>query len=226
MKKLSRVLWGVVLIVFGLLLALNAFDVVDLNAVSFDGWWTLFIIIPSVVGLFTEHRKFGNIITLCVGVVLLLACQQVIEWDVLFSLAVPVLIVLCGLRLVFDRKRPDETDLSLPATETATLPNGTAIFSGQDINFGGETFDGVQLTAIFGGIECNLKQAVIEKDCVIYATTIFGGADILLPDTVNVKVRSRSLFGGVSDKTANNSPDNHITIYVEATCLFGGVDLK
>ena len=103
----------------------------------------------------------------------------------------------------------------------------TAVFSGQDVYCRGELLrDGAQITAVFGGIECDLREAVFEQDCVIRATAVFGGVDILLPANVNVQVKSCSLFGGVSDKTLNHSADNAVTVYVEAVCLFGGVDLK
>ncbi|MEE1161236.1 MAG: DUF5668 domain-containing protein, partial [Acutalibacteraceae bacterium] len=76
MKKLSKILWGVVLILVGGIFALNAFDITDIT-VFFDGWWTLFIIIPCLVGIFSEREKTGNIIGLLIGVFLLLCCQNV-----------------------------------------------------------------------------------------------------------------------------------------------------
>ena len=42
MKKLSKILWGVVLVLVGGIFALNAFGITNFE-VFFDGWWTLFI---------------------------------------------------------------------------------------------------------------------------------------------------------------------------------------
>ena len=42
MKKASSILWGIVLIAVGVVLALNVFNIMDIN-LFFDGWWTLFI---------------------------------------------------------------------------------------------------------------------------------------------------------------------------------------
>ena len=61
MKKAGSVLWGIVLIAAGVIWALNEFNVTNIN-VFFDGWWTLFIIVPCAIGLFTEREKTGNII--------------------------------------------------------------------------------------------------------------------------------------------------------------------
>lgn len=79
---------------------------------------------------------------------------------------------------------------------------------------------------MFGGIKCDLRGAIIEKDCVINASAVFGGVDIFLPAYVNVKVRSNSIFGGVSDKKHRNSPQNTVTVYVNGSGMFGGVEIQ
>ena len=78
MKKVSSILWGLVLVAAGVIFALNAFNITDID-VFFDGWWTLFIIIPCAIGLFTEREKIGNIIGIVVGVFLLLCCQDILN---------------------------------------------------------------------------------------------------------------------------------------------------
>ncbi len=94
------------------------------------------------------------------------------------------------------------------------------------MNFDGEVFTGAELTAVFGGIKCDLRNAIIENDCVINATAIFGGVDIYLPAYVNVKTSSMSLFGGLTNKIPPYSPNNQVTVYVNGTCMFGGVEIK
>ena len=100
MKKISKILWGIAFIVAGVIFALNAFGITDIE-IFFDGWWTLFIIIPCLVGIFSEREKTGNIIGLLVGVFLLLCCQNVLGFDMLWKIAVPAIIVIIGLKLIF-----------------------------------------------------------------------------------------------------------------------------
>lgn len=67
------------------------------------------------------------------------------------------------------------------------------------------------------------------KPYIIYNVLYYlseGGADILLPDNVNIKVNSNSLFGGVDNKNHQNLKDNAHTVYLNGTCIFGGVDVK
>ncbi len=225
MKKIGNVIWGVLLIAVGLIIALNAMNITNID-IFFDGWWTLFIIVPCGIGLITEREKTGNLIGVAVGVFLLLCCQDVLSFSLFWKLLVPAIIVIIGLKMVFSGlfgNKANEIITKMKA-DGNTPKVGCAIFSGCDLRYDGEIFEGAELTAVFGGVECDLRNAVIEKDCAIKVSAIFGGIDILVPENVNVKVNSTSLFGGVSNKTAacKDAP----TIYVSGTCMFGGVEIK
>ena len=225
MKKANRVLWGIVLIAAGVILALNVFNITNID-IFFDGWWTLFIIVPCVIGLFTEREKTGNIIGIAIGVCLLLCCQEILSFSMLWKLLIPAIIVVIGLKLVFTGLFSNKANeiMKKLRIEGKKPQTGCAAFSGCDIKCDGQVFEGAELTAVFGGVECDLRNAIIEKDCAVQVSAIFGGIDILVPTGINVKVSSNSIFGGVSNKTAvyPNAP----TIYVSGTCMFGGVDIK
>lgn len=225
MKRISSIIWGIVLVAAGVIFALNALNITDVD-VFFDGWWTLFIITPCTVGLFTERDKTGNITGIAVGVFLLLCCQDILSFSVLWKLLVPAIVIIAGLKMVFtglmgNRANDIINKLKSDGKEPKT---GCAIFSGCDLTFDGEVFEGAELTAVFGGVNCNLNNAVITKDCAIQASSIFGSIVILVPDNVNVKVSSNSIFGGISNKTAAHK--GAPTLYVSGVCMFGGVDIK
>ena len=225
MKKTSSILWGIVLIAAGVVWALNEFNITNIN-VFFDGWWTLFIIVPCAIGLFTEREKTGNIIGLLIGVFLLLCCRDILSFSLLWKLLVPGIIVLLGLKLVLSGifgKKANETVKNM-RQDGKEPRSGFAAFSGCDINYSGEVFEGAELTAVFGGVKCDLRNAIIQKDCAIEASAIFGGIDILVPENINVKVDSTSIFGGMSNKTAVHS--GAPTLYISGICMFGGVEIK
>ncbi len=221
MKRGNKILWGVLLVAVGVFFGLRALGILSFQ-ILFDGWWTLFIIVPCFVGLFTERDKWGNGIGLLVGVLLLLCCQDVLTFSVLWKLVLPLLALLSGLRLIFGGIKGENSP-----PMGATPRSGCAVFSGSELRFDNERFEGAELTAVFGGVECDLRGAIIPEDCTVRATAVFGGVDIFLPDTVNVQLRSSSLFGGVSDKkrprpAISGAP----TLYIQGNSLFGGVDLK
>ncbi len=227
MTKVKRILWGVILIAAGLLLGLNALGITNLD-LFFDGWWTLFIIVPCAMGLLTDRDKTGSLIGLLVGVFLLLCCQDILRFDMLWKLLIPIIIVLLGLKMVFGALLDGKSSQVMKRLKEsgAHVSSRTAVFSGDNMDFSGEVFQGVELTAIFGGLECDLRNAIVQSDCVIEANSVFGGIDIYVPRNINVKVTSNAIFGGVSNKTAYNQQPGCPTLYVRANCLFGGVDIK
>jgi len=231
MKKFKNLLWGLVLIALGIVVALNVLGVITVN-LFFDGWWTLFIIVPCIIGLFGKGSKTGELIGLFIGIALLLVSRDIIDLGMMMKLAFPAALVIIGLSVIFknafDRKISDRIE-KLKATskeKTSGHNEYCAVFSGQDLNFSNEVFTGASLSAVFGGVKCDLRGAIIEEDVLINAETIFGGVDILPPSNVKVKVKSTSIFGGVTNKAIFTGDDNSPTIYVNATCIFGGVDIK
>ncbi|HHT24700.1 MAG TPA: cell wall-active antibiotics response protein [Clostridiaceae bacterium] len=230
-KNISRIIWGVALVLVGIIFALNALGLTDIS-IFFKGWWTLFIIVPSVVGLLSQRGKFGSLIGLMIGVALLLSAQGILDFALVWKLFIPIIIILIGLKMIFKstfNKNTNEKIKELKHNSTSTTKD-TAAFSAHKIDYGGQIFEGVTLDAVFGSITCDLSNAVIEKDCVITASVVFAGIDIKTPDYVKVKIDSNAIFGGVTDKRIKteyqkNQPDNAVTLYVEATCIFGGIDI-
>ena len=103
MKNLSRILWGIVLIFIGVIWGLNRTGVADIN-IFFDGWWTLFIIVPSAISFFEKgNNKISSLIFLIIGVLLLLAAQGLFEFEILWEILLPVIGILIGLFLIFDQ---------------------------------------------------------------------------------------------------------------------------
>lgn len=227
MKKISNILWGGILVLLGAVLVLNALDITDIN-LFFNGWWTLFIIVPSLIGLTNSHDRTGSIIGLFIGVFLLLACQGVIDFTLLWKLAVPAIIIIIGLKMILGDAFGNKSDSIMKNVKQSgkNINETCAIFSGNDVVFNGEEFNGAELTAIFGGVKCDLRGAVIENDCVINVCSIFGGIDVIVPEGIKVKIHTTSVFGGTSDKRRIRNDNCDKTIYVNGICMFGGVDIK
>lgn len=220
MKNCRNIILGIILIVVGVWFGLYSTGVVKVNLL-FDGWWTLFIIIPSFLGLFDDNNRTGSLIGLIIGVLLLLSCQELLDFDLVLKLIVPAILVITGIAFIFKGKIKNK---NMENVKAVSGNNYSATFSGQNLDFSKEEFTGTKLDAVFGGIKCDLRNAIINDDVVIEASAIFGGITILVPKDVNVKVTSTSIFGGVDGKSKMAKPGK--TIYVNATCLFGGVEIK
>ena len=229
MKKGSNVLWGILLIAAGVVWALNVFNITDID-IFFEGWWTLFIIVPCTISLFTSPDKISAAVGLAVGVLLLLSVREIIDWDMIVKLVVPAIIVLIGIKLIanaFSEKKTEKIEESL-RNNADNLDNVFCLFNGEEIKCDGKVFRGAEINAIFGGVDYDLRGAIIEPDCAIKATAIFGGIEILVPENVKVRVKSTGIFGGTSNKARrpDDKAEDVITLYVSSLALFGGVDIK
>ena len=227
MKKFGNVLWGIVLIVIGLIIGGNALGITNIN-IFFDGWWTLFIIIPCFIGLFKDNEKTGNLIGLLIGVALLLACQDILDFDLIWKLAFPAILVAIGISVIFKDTLGGKVSSEIKKLNEKRSGENSycATFAGQNVNFDGEKFTGADLTAVFGGVKCDLRNAIIESDVVINASTTFGGIEIFVPSDVKIKIKSTPIFGGVENKAYTISTENSHTIYINSVAVFGGVEIK
>ena len=225
MRKLNGILWGIALIALGVIWGINTLGIADIN-IFFKGWWTLFIIIPSFTGLFAKGDKMGNLFMLFVGAGLLLASQGVFSFSLFWKLLIPALIVAIGINIVLKSlfKKAHKYDRAVPRTKGGKMQ--FVLFSGADLDYNGQVFDDAQYTAIFGGIDAHLENAIIEHDVTINAVAVFGGVDIYLPANVNVQVSSASVFGGVENhKKGQINIEGAPTVYINASGIFGGVDV-
>ena len=226
MDKVNRILWGLVFVVLGVVVALNTLDIIDFN-IFFDGWWTLIIIVPCFIGLFdtTNESKVGNVIGIIIGVVLLLASWGWLRFDLIFKLFIPAILVIIGLYMIFGNLFKNNVKEKVKAKkEKGNGESIVATFSEQMVTKTDEVFENANLDAVFGSVVLDLSKAKIKDEAVISASAIFGGIDIIVPKDVEVKVKSTPIFGGVSNKSKGK--DTKKVIYIDALALFGSIDIK
>lgn len=205
MKKIENTVIGFILIIIGVIIGLNAFHITNID-LFFDGWWTLFIIVPCFFGLFKDQDKTGNIIGLIVGIYLLLYCQGLINFQFAWKLVVPVIFVLIGLKMIFkdtfNKKKPH-----------------------QNI-YDGKLYTGGNYDVIFNGLILDLSNTYLNEETNITISTLFGGVDLYLPDDVNIQIQSSNFLGGVDLHKRENKIENTKVIYLNARCIFGGINIK
>lgn len=227
MRKIGNTLWGIVLVVIGVILTLNALDITNIN-IFFNGWWTLLIIIPSAIELIARENKFWSAVWLIIGVLLLLACRDILDFDLLWKLTIPVLLILVGINLIFKDKidRKMEKKRKELKEKGQQIEEYCATFGEIKEDFNNQEFNGANVTAVFGSVDLDLRKAVINEDKFVKTSAIFGGIEILAPENVNIKVKSVPIFGATSNNTGRKFDEKLPTIYVDSFCMFGGVDIK
>lgn len=241
MKKSTKIIWGIALIVIGVFVALNRLNVIAFDVI-FDGWWTLFIIVPCAIGLFQRQNVTGNLIGVIVGVTLFAVQKEWLNWAVIGDLIFPVILVAIGVGVIFAKKEDTQEDAEIEVQEqdddregkeeivfdnaSETKLNVFAAFSGTKSVINGDKVTGGDVTAVFGGTDCDLTNAVFSGETKLNVNAIFGGVKLILPKNVNVKVNPTSIFGGATNKRAQASEPGAPVVYVNALSMFGGVTIQ
>lgn len=223
-KHLLSVILGVVIIAVGLayvgdVLGLWALDI------SFPGWWTLFIIIPCALSLFAGGLNILNCVGLFIGILFLLTEQGILQNNLGYRLVFPIIIVAIGVAVLFGRLG-SKTEGNSGVFAGNNGDNYFAVIGSSVPQFAGQPFRGASSFAIFGYIELRLTNAIVKRDCMVKAFSIFGGTDIYLPENVRLVVYSMPIFGGVENGYVNSASESAPTVYVRALSIFGSIKIK
>ena len=152
---------------------------------------------------------------LILGILMLLASQDIIEWSIIWKIFVPLIIIVVGLSIIFGNKRVRSV--------RANAKEYVAVFSGID-EIIKEIKSDFKVTSVFGGVELDLRDVDLKNDLVIDCFCLFGGIDIRLPKDVKLEISGFPVFGGVENKYHSNK-DSKVTVYVNQMTIFGGIDL-
>lgn len=236
MKKINaNFIIGLFFIILGLLITLNYLDIiVDVNySVIF---WS-FVCLTGL-GIALNEQKFTTIPSLMVVVGLWNTLKEVgiIEYSI-FNFIWPICLFTIGISLVFSnnlfskRTQNQTSDKNIKESKlnnkNVLVFNG--IFSGVEQRLSTNPFNGLNATALFGGVELDLRDiVVIDKEVYIEASAFFGGVTFIMPDNkYNIIVDdSLAIFGGIENKYKGIFNENNNTIIINSKAMFGGVEIK
>jgi predicted membrane protein len=216
----SQIVVGGVVALLGLVLLARTTGVYDTGR--------LLAYVPSLfvlVGLFAIVASgFRNLVGPLM-VVLVAGGWQLVALDYLAAETVfslwPLLLVLFGLSLIAGQYRARAV-----ARESDFLTS-VAVFGGRDERSTSRAFHGADLTAAFGGVELDLRDAVVEHPpATINASALFGGVDLIVPREWNVRVDVLPLFGAAEDERPRREEEHdEVDLVVTGFALFGGVSV-
>lgn len=221
---LGRLLLGLTVVALGVLFLLDSAGTLDAGQ-AIDQYWPLLLVAAGLLTLAERPPSLirGGLLT-AGGALLLLFTADVVDraaWDFVW----PAFIILAGLVIV-----ARWAGRSIPSgVSREDVIRATAVFGGPKLVSSAQHFEGAWLTAFFGGVTLDLRDARPAPDgASVNATVAFGGIDIIVPKGWRISVRSTPLFGGVEDKTDRSEPPaaDAPTLHVDALTVFGGVAIK
>ena len=87
-------------------------------------------------------------------------------------------------------------------------------------------FRGGEATAVMGGIDIDLRDAVMDrKEAVLDVSSVMGGVNIRVPENWTVVSRVNSIMGGFKDNTRQPGNDDH-RLVLKGTVVMGGIKIS
>jgi hypothetical protein len=216
----SRIFWGALLLVVGLVFLLDRTGIVD--AGNLISWWPLLVIGGGVLLLLqTPRNPTGPLILMGAGAIMLLSTLGLLDISV-WQLFWPLALIGIGIFVLTGRVSPQRGEAS-----AGDRIDATAIFGGRQIASTTQSLEGGSLVAVFGGVEADLSGAAIAPDGAgIDATAVFGGIDLLIPPDWRVEISGLPIFGGWNETASQHLPLGSPTLRIRAPTAFGGLDVK
>ena len=227
---------GIFLVLCGTLLFIDNLDVLPFSAFALI-WPLSYIVGGTIFGMRTGSLavRIWSGAAVLGGILLLLR-----EFGVLHirgSIVWPLGLISAGVVMLIYRLNwtPRADRISFAATHDSKSSehrlNEAAVFGGVKRRVESAAFEGGELTAVFGGIEVDLRRSALAGDpprTILEANAAFGGIEIRVPETWRVAIEGTAVFGQFEDKTIPPRPEPGIVppvLIVRGGVAFGGVVL-
>jgi predicted membrane protein len=220
----GRLIFGLVMVVVGVLFALDNLGIMDAGEIL--RFWPVALIaygMMRVLGIGSAKRTTSGLVISAIGIWLLLDSLDLIQAS-MWQLFWPLILIVIGSAMVRRGLRPVGADAG--ASESAPMLSSFALWAGIERKVVSQQFQGGDLTAIMGGHEIDLRGAKPAGDtAVLDLLVLMGGVDLRVPENWRVTTESMVIMGGVEDKT-KPVPDAPYHLILRGIVMMGGVDIK
>ncbi len=192
--------------------------------------WQLILIILGIFFVASGNRNTG-LLMIAIGGVFWLREVYGYSFRDIFTVGIPVLLVLAGLMLIFPQMLRRRKKRRERITDREPELHAVHVFSGGSRVVESDHFSGGEVVCVFGGAELHFRgSSLAEENNILHVTCIFGGCDVHVPDDWTVKLETTQVFGEASDKRFTH-PDMKTdpagkTLVIKGFMLFGGLEVK
>jgi predicted membrane protein len=246
----GKTIAGIILIAIGILFGLQSLGWID----GFQLWefWPLILMFVGISHLVRPrqpgHRAWGAL-EIAFGSFFLLRTLGVF-W-ISFWKVWPFFLVAAGAHLIWQAwfsRRAESAEIGQRAHDgamagieatrglrdaplTSRKLDELAVFGGGDRVVRTDDFRGGDVCVIFGGLDIDLREAVIAGDsATIDVFVCFGGLDLRVPENWSVIIQAAPIFGSSEYKPPPGGPltpaADRKTLVITGAVIFGGVEVK
>lgn len=228
-RRARRGIFGLSVIGIGVLALLDNLHVFDMPMLKI--FWPLVFVILGFYRLGWARHSGGRLFGLVLVLVGALMTAHNLGHEVLdLRRWWPVFIILAGasiaLRGSSSSPRRVRRRFESSAIEHTDEVSIDATFSGVKLQNDSRNFKGGRIVVTFGGVELDLREAVMDgPEVVIEIDARFGGIELRVPRDWQVMVQMHTTMGAAEDKsTPPVSPTHRLVLRGET--IFGGVEIK
>lgn len=228
----GRLLTGILIIAFGVILLLNNFDITNIHIGDIiRKIWPLLLVLLGLNIIINQRDTTGIIsggIILLLGIALLGRNFGLITFDMSYigKAFWPLIIILIGISILGKSNRNSRGNF--------------AFMGGVDKTKTEWELSSGDYSAIMGGIELDLRKAQFkEREITLNLTAIMGGINITVPEDVAVTCQGTAVLGGVeilgkgsggivgtiSSAIGDPNTTSHV-LNLNCTCIMGGIEIK
>jgi predicted membrane protein len=231
------VVGGALLIVFGTLMFIDNLGLLPVSV--FDAFWPLFFMGG---GAYWFRRTGSPAVRVWAGTAFFFGLLLVLDLfhvvHVTGAILWPLALIATGVvMLIYRLSFPRLADRISIGANTNTRPvtsklDEVAVFSQVKRRIETQTFEGGDLSSVFGGIELDLRWAAISspgKVAVLEANAVFGGIELRIPETWRISIQGSAAFGAYEDKTIPPRPEPGFetpTLVIRGGVAFGAVTVR
>jgi len=227
-NNITKILFGVAIIAFGILFLGVALEFWDIN--SLHGLWTLIIIIPSIGSMISSGVNVWNTALGALGIWLFIKERGLFAEDKFNAITLSIILIGLGFWIIFGsikkKKKVINSQNGFSEGNTESRPEYFAIFSGSEQKNISNDFKGGSALAIFGGIDVDLSSACLISNAEFSANAIFGGIEITVPENARIEVNGFALLGGCDNTAPLNNNLSLPTLKINYFAFCGGIDIK
>ncbi|MCI0707889.1 MAG: cell wall-active antibiotics response protein [Ignavibacteriae bacterium] len=225
-----QLVMGLIIVIIGTLFMLGNFEI--LEAREYLRYWPVLLIALGISKLvYSEHggKLFGFLLTVG-GALLLLDRLYVIDFR--WSHFWPLILIGFGGSMLWNAMKRRTGGGTLFAgwsepKETNSTISHIAVMAGIEGSNTSQDFRGGELTAVMGGMEIDLRQAVIKDgDAVIEIFAMWGGIELRVPKEWTVVIEGVPIMGAFEDTTQPPKGGSTQRLIIKGTVVMGGAEIK
>lgn len=189
--------------------------------IFFTGWWTLFIILPSLGSVLFYKNKLTSLYILTIGILLLLGCNDILSLNKCFTILLCLGIILIGISIIKSTiKIPQKKE-----SNTKYVPFYYTILGATEEKIS-TPFEGGYIKVCLGHLILDLSDAKITNNSTLNVLSIFGSTELIVPEEVEVITNNTNILGGTENLKISVKSKNKKKLYIESMSILGSTKIK